>query len=69
MTNCPNKSENLKNCNCSYGGCDKKGICCECLRYHLSMRQLPACVFPDDVERTYDRSFAKFAELVNDGRV
>jgi hypothetical protein len=69
MFTCPKKEENLKNCNCSYGGCSKKGTCCECLRYHLSMRQLPACAFPDDVERTYDRSFAKFAELVNDGKV
>ena len=66
---CVRKEENLKNCNCSYGGCSKKGICCECIRYHLSMRQLPACCFPDDVEKTYDRSFAKFAELVNNGSV
>jgi hypothetical protein len=28
------------------------------------MRQLPACCFPDDVERTYDRSFERFAGLV-----
>ena len=69
MSDCPKKSENLKNCNCSYTGCSKKGTCCECLRYHLSMRQLPACAFPDDVEKTYDRSFAKFAQLVNEGRV
>jgi len=58
------KDSNLKACNCSYGGCSKKGVCCECLRYHLQMRQLPACCFPDKVERTYDRSFEKFAELV-----
>jgi hypothetical protein len=32
------------------------------------MNELPACVFPPDVERTYDRSFARFARLVNDGR-
>jgi len=58
------KEKNLKACNCSYGGCSKKGVCCDCLRYHLQMRQLPACCFPDNVERTYDRSFEKFAELV-----
>jgi hypothetical protein len=28
------------------------------------MRQLPACCFPAEVERTYDRSFEKFAQLV-----
>jgi hypothetical protein len=25
------------------------------------MKQLPGCCFPDDVERTYDRSFKAFA--------
>ncbi|KAA0015151.1 MAG: cytosolic protein, partial [Thermoplasmata archaeon] len=39
-----------------------KGKCCECLRYHLSRRELPACCFPKEVERTYDRSFEKFIE-------
>lgn len=61
--NC-NQANNLKRCNCSYSGCDKKGMCCECLRDHLSIRQLPACCFPDNVERTYDRSFERFATLV-----
>jgi hypothetical protein len=28
------------------------------------MRELPACCFPDDVERTYDRNFERFAQLV-----
>lgn len=51
----------LKRCNCSYPGCPKKGKCCECLSYHLAKRQLPACCFPDDVEQTWDRSFAAFA--------
>jgi hypothetical protein len=58
------KDRNLTNCNCSYAGCSKKGVCCECLSYHLRMRQLPACCFPDDVEKTYDRSFERFAGLV-----
>ncbi len=55
------KEQNLARCNCSYEPCSKKGICCECLSYHLQMRQLPACCFPDDVERSYDRSFENFA--------
>jgi hypothetical protein len=33
------------------------------------VRQLPACCFPADVERTYDRSFEQFARLVNEKRV
>ena len=58
------KDSNLERCNCSYPGCSKKGVCCECLQYHLGMRQLPACCFPADAEKTYDRSFEKFAALV-----
>jgi len=33
------------------------------------MRELPACVFPDNAERTYDRSFEHFARLVNGGKI
>jgi len=57
---CRARSSNLERCNCSYEPCPRKGNCCECLRYHLSMRELPACCFSDDVERTYDRSFVRF---------
>lgn len=64
-----NQPRNLKNCNCSYSPCSRKGTCCECIQYHLRMRELPACCFPDNVERTYDRSFEKFAQLVQSGRV
>ena len=57
------KEENLKQCNCSYDSCSRKGICCECVAYHRKMQQLPACFFQADVERTYDRSFERFAQL------
>ncbi len=67
--NCPNKEKNLERCNCSYPGCDKKGLCCECLHYHLKLRQLPACFFPKDVEKTYDRSFETFAKLVLEKKI
>lgn len=63
------QSSNKAFCNCSYEPCGRKGICCDCLQYHLRSRQLPACCFPDDVEQTYDRSFAQFAALVNEGKV
>ncbi len=63
------KDANLKICNCSYSPCSRKGICCECLGYHLRMRELPACCFPNAVERTYDRSFERFAKLVAAGSV
>lgn len=63
------KEKNLKSCSCSYEPCNKKGICCECLRYHLRSRQLPACCFSPDAERTYDRSFEHFARLVMDKKI
>jgi len=63
MSECK-KQENLRNCNCTYKGCLRKGRCCECLKYHLKNKELPACCFPNEVEKTYDRSFEKFARLV-----
>ena len=59
----------LDRCNCTYSPCPRKGICCDCLDYHLKMRQLPACAFSADAESTYDRSYEHFARLVKDGRV
>lgn len=63
------QAQNRKNCNCTYEPCSNKAICCECLRYHLGSRELPACCFPADAERTYDRSFEHFARLVSQKRV
>ncbi len=57
------KEKNLKECNCSYEGCAKKGLCCECIRYHRNKGALPACYFPPDAERTYDRSIGHFLRL------
>ncbi len=64
-----NKEKNLANCNCTYAGCPRQGICCECIAYHLKSRQLPGCCFPPEAEATYDRSFAYFARLVNEDKV
>jgi len=63
------KEHNLINCNCSYNPCSRKGVCCECISYHLRMRELPGCAFPNDAEATYDRSFENFARLVNSGQI
>jgi hypothetical protein len=57
MSECTQKSDNLKGCNCTYD-CSKKGHCCECVAYHRGMNQLPACFFSAKAERAYDRSFA-----------
>lgn len=56
------KPINITFCNCSYP-CSKKGICCECLHYHRRMGELPACYFPDDYEKSYDRSIESFIRL------
>jgi len=63
------QTANLESCNCTYEPCSRKGICCDCLRYHLKNRQLPGCCFPDRAERSYDRSFEHFARLVREKRV
>lgn len=59
---CKSKT-NKKNCNCTYP-CGRKGICCDCISYHRSMAQLPACYFPDDVEPSGDRSVSNFMKIV-----
>ena len=60
---CENVDSNLAVCACTYEPCSRKGRCCECLAYHLKSRQLPACCFPPEVEKTYDRSFRRFVQL------
>jgi Domain of unknown function (DUF6485) len=57
---CPNVDGNRQSCNCTYEPCSRKGMCCECVRYHLRMRELPACAFSNEAERSYDRSFSRF---------
>lgn len=59
------KEQNMDFCNCTYGGCSRAGICCECIQYHLKSKQLPGCCFPPDAEKTYDRSFQAFAKAWN----
>lgn len=63
------KEDNARRCNCSYEPCSKKGVCCDCIAYHVAARQLPACCFSAAAERTYDRSFEHFARLVSSGKV
>jgi len=63
MANCLNQSKNMKNCNCTYSPCPRKGICCECIIYHKRMGELPACYFDEKSEKTYDRSIRHFVSL------
>ena len=57
------EEENKESCPCTYPGCSRKGVCCECIRYHWQLKELPGCLFPTEVEKTYDRSLRKFIEI------
>ena len=59
--------DNMAQCTCTYEPCSRKGKCCECIRYHLRMGELPGCVFPPEAERTYDRSIAYFVRINSRG--
>ncbi|MBI5502222.1 MAG: hypothetical protein HY907_18405 [Deltaproteobacteria bacterium] len=58
--NCETFDRNLQRCTCTYEPCSRKGRCCLCLEYHRNNDELPACFFPPEVERTYDRSAARY---------
>jgi len=60
MSKCDQQEKNMQQCNCTYSGCPRHGLCCQCLHYHRRMGQLPACYFSAADEKTYDRSIARF---------
>lgn len=60
MADCINRKKNAAMCNCTYAGCARHGVCCECLEYHRRSDELPACYFDKEAEKTYDRSFSNF---------
>jgi len=60
--------KNMTICNCSYEPCHRKGLCCDCLTYHRRNGELPACYFPDEVEKTYNRSVENFIRTYQAGR-
>jgi hypothetical protein len=60
---CPNTKRNAARCNCSYPGCPRHAICCDCIAYHRAMNELPACSFTVEQERTYDRSIGYFVSV------
>lgn len=57
---CLNHAQNVKRCSCTYEGCARHGLCCDCIAYHRSLAELPGCLFTRDEERTYDRSVSYF---------
>ncbi len=57
-----NIEANTADCGCTYEPCERKGKCCECIVYHKKRGGLPGCLFPPEVEKTYDRSIERFIE-------
>ena len=55
-----NVKANRQDCTCTYEPCSRKGKCCECISFHRGSDELPACYFTTDVERSFDRSVARF---------
>ncbi len=54
---------NLRPCTCTYEPCPRKGKCCDCILYHRRAGELPGCLFPPEIERTYDRSIDRFVQV------
>ncbi|MDD5502098.1 MAG: hypothetical protein PHH26_01390 [Candidatus Thermoplasmatota archaeon] len=47
VKSCPNLEENKKSCPCTWAKqeqCPRWGKCCECVRYHRSKGETPACL-------------------------
>ena len=63
---CENYQKNLSRCNCTYEPCSRKGHCCECIAYHRSLGELPACYFTAEQEKTYNRSIEYFIQCNKD---
>jgi len=60
VSECSMAANNMKECNCTYEPCPRKGNCCQCISYHRRAGELPACYFSAEAERTYNRSIAFF---------
>ncbi len=57
---CDNLKKNMTHCNCTYEPCSRKGKCCECIQYHKSMDEIPACYFSKEQESSFNRSIEYF---------
>jgi hypothetical protein len=57
---CSNTGINRPRCTCTYPGCSRHGVCCDCVAYHRQNDELPGCFFTPEQESTYDRSVSSF---------
>lgn len=61
-----NKEKNAQGCACTYSGCHRRGMCCQCVAYHRKNGEIPGCFFPPQLEATYDRSIKAFARYLKE---
>lgn len=54
------QEENKIECTCTATTCSKRGVCCDCVRYHKERNELPGCFFSKAAEATWDRSITNF---------
>ena len=54
------KESNLEACTCTYPGCSRKGVCCECVKHHRERGEIPGCFFSEKGEASFDRSIESF---------
>jgi hypothetical protein len=57
---CTNNAKNAKRCTCTYAGCPRHGVCCDCISFHRAGDELPGCLFTREEEATYDRSVSYY---------
>lgn len=57
------KEENKIDCTCTATTCSRRGVCCDCVRYHREKGEIPGCFFSAAAERTWDRSVANFVKV------
>lgn len=65
---CPRAAINTKHCTCTYSGCPRHAICCECLHYHRERGELPGCYFTEEEEKIYNRTIEFFIQRRSGGK-
>jgi len=54
------KEANKAKCACTYLTCPRRGDCYACVEHHVDRKEIPACFFSKEGEKTYDRSITNF---------
>ena len=54
------KEANKEKCACTFLTCPRRGDCYACVEHHANRKEIPACFFSKEGEKTYDRSIANF---------